>query len=379
MRKSANWSRCVRRMGQRASLRRTAISAEAFGPWAKQTAPKDSSERARRKDSRTHALLERALRQAAAPLGTYLQDIDDTHFEKIIDGFRQHNVAQGDVIMQQGETVGNQDPGLFVLEEGCLEAWYRRRPGDDEEKLLKRYQRPGDIVGELAVLHQGPRAATVEAAEDGTVWSVSRAVVFEAKRSHQEYKRGVYDKILRSVQLLEPLGKEERSQVIDALRFRRFAKGEHIITQGDEGHEFFILICGEARAEQDGQAGLRYKPGGCFGELALLSSQPRACSVIATTNCETAVLAEEDFRRLLGPLETLRNQHYRRCKPSPREASLQRSRGRPVVSMATESENEFQEKVYSHGVRHPERSGHGGYPYVAGVGRSHSRSRKRTE
>ena len=65
----------------------------------------------------------------------------------------------------------------------------------------------------------------------------------------------------RSVQLLEPLGKEERQQVIECLRPRLYRPGDLIIREGDEGHEFFVLIEGEATVSKEPWGFLRVK--GC--------------------------------------------------------------------------------------------------------------------
>ncbi|CAE8621139.1 unnamed protein product [Polarella glacialis] len=160
-----------------------------------------------------------------------------------------------------------------------------------------QYGKPGDVFGELAVLHHAPRAASVNAVEDSVVWSVSRSVVaasetstcglpdqvsvFEAKKNCREARRQFYDGVLKNMELLSPLGKEERAQVIDSLKSCFFAKGKEIMCQGDVGHDFFVLIKGEAVAIKDGVEVATYKPGGYFGELALLSLKPRAATVVA--------------------------------------------------------------------------------------------------
>jgi cAMP-dependent protein kinase regulator len=48
-----------------------------------------------------------------------------------------------------------------------------------------------------------------------------------------------------------------------------------------------------------------YNKGGYFGELALISNEPRAASVIANTNCKLLCLDRQTFKRLLGPIENI--------------------------------------------------------------------------
>eukprot|EP00434_Breviolum_minutum_P031464 symbB.v1.2.027826.t1/scaffold2886.1/size67984/7 len=268
--------------------RRAAILVEAFG--AEGATPFFP------KDERIRQLLRDALNEAKDPLGSYLEELDGRHFEMLIDAFRSHEVPRGANVIVQGRLVEDTTPGLFVLEVGKLEAWKIDKSWPDKEQRVQIYQEPGSVFGELAVIHQAPRAATVEAVEDSRIWSVSRQTVVKITRSFQEAKRMYYDKKLQSVQLLQPLGSEERQQVIECLRPRIYGSGDFVIHEGDEGHD--------------------YLPGDYFGELALLSASPRAASVVAETDCTLAVLCEADFRRLLGPLAEFHRPRERRSRAS---------------------------------------------------------------
>jgi len=70
-------------------------------------------------------------------------------------------------------------------------------------------------------------------------------------------------------------------KIADALLEYEFKKGTTIMKQGDAGDKFYFLLEGEAKAfkvfEQGGpeKEVMLYKPGGYFGELALLNDKPR--------------------------------------------------------------------------------------------------------
>ena len=49
----------------------------------------------------------------------------------------------------------------------------------------------------------------------------------------------------------------------------------------------------------------KYVSGDYFGELALLKGEPRAASIVSTTNLKCATLDRFSFKRLLGPLEDI--------------------------------------------------------------------------
>ena len=64
------------------------------------------------------------------------------------------------------------DPGqnFYIVDQGAFEASHSRAEG----AVLKRY-RPGGYFGELALLHNEPRAASVACTSDGVLWALDRA------------------------------------------------------------------------------------------------------------------------------------------------------------------------------------------------------------
>ena len=103
----------------------------------------------------------------------------------------------------------------------------------------------------------------------------------------------------------------ERSKIADAIKESSFAAGSTIITQGDEGNDFYLLIEGQAIATKSMGQGAQaqqvkeYNPSDYFGERALLKSEPRAANVIAKTDVKVATIDRDSFIRLLGPLDTI--------------------------------------------------------------------------
>ena len=89
-----------------------------------------------------------------------------------------------------------------------------------------------------------------------------------------------------------------------------YEEGEYIITQGEEGDKFYLLVEGGAVARIRLPAGEKevkwYKKGGYFGELALMRDEPRAASSVATTRSKCAFLQKQRFQDLMQLHKRLR-------------------------------------------------------------------------
>jgi len=102
----------------------------------------------------------------------------------------------------------------------------------------------------------------------------------------------------------------ERSKLGDAVREETFADGDYIIRQGTPGETFFMLVEGTAKAVKRSADGvdvqvMSYTAGKYFGERALLTKEPRAASILATSEVQCLSLDRATFTRMLGPLDEI--------------------------------------------------------------------------
>lgn len=105
---------------------------------------------------------------------------------------------------------------MFVCEEGRLKCT-RLFPGTSEEKLLKMYE-PGDAFGELALLYNAPRAATITAEGDCLLWELDRATFNAIVKEAASKKREAFEDLMKSVKLLSGMDMYERSKIADAIK-----------------------------------------------------------------------------------------------------------------------------------------------------------------
>jgi len=107
---------------------------------------------------------------------------------------------------------------------------------------------PGEGFGELALLYNAPRAATIKAIEDSIVWKLDRDTFNHIVKDAAQRKREKYDNFLQSVPILASMDAYERSKLGDAVKEESFSNGEYIIRQGATGEKFFMISEGTAIA-----------------------------------------------------------------------------------------------------------------------------------
>ena len=222
----------------------------------------------------------------------------------VIDAMEEKRFKANDVVITEGQ---NGDE-LFVVETGQLKCT-KVLPGNTEPTFLKNYH-PGEAFGELALLYNAPRAATIIAEEDCLLWSLDRPTFNHIVKDAAARKREKYEEFLKSVKLLESMDHYERSKLGDAIKEATFKKGDTVIKQGEEGNRFFVIVEGEAAAFKSIDGGspqevMQYKEKDYFGELALLKNEPRAASVVCKTDLKCVTLDRNSFKRLLGPLDEI--------------------------------------------------------------------------
>jgi len=303
--------------GRLSGARRTAVSAEAFGHW----------NRARHSSATKFPKSEEARMWLTQALGhdTLCGELDEEALGVIVDGCRARRISErSEVIIREGDLVAEDEPGMYILEYGEFKV-YRSCPGIPfPGQAVNTYTQRGDIVGELALLYNAPRAATVIASQASMVWSVNRRTVNAARRASAERQRHMFDHILAKADVLSSLKPADRARVADSLRVVAFAEGDTIIRQGDIGDAFFLMLSGEATAMRSRDVVKRYRVGGHFGELALLYDQPRKATVVADTRVVCAALDRNSFNRLVD--KDLFLQHaesaYLRASPGRRPTAF---------------------------------------------------------
>jgi putative ABC transport system ATP-binding protein len=116
---------------------------------------------------------------------------------------------------------------------------------------------------------------------------------------------------LRAVDLFRTLTPTQLTNVAEKMAKRQFAAGETIIREGEPGEEFFLISDGEVDVVRADHEVARLGRGDFFGEVALISGDPRNATVLATEPLDTFVLGKTDFQSALDTSAPFRDQLYR--------------------------------------------------------------------
>jgi CRP-like cAMP-binding protein len=104
---------------------------------------------------------------------------------------------------------------------------------------------------------------------------------------------------LEQAPLFAGLSRKEIEELARAGEELDVAAGKALTSEGQLGHEFFVLLEGEAEVRAGGERIATLGPGDFFGEIALLEEIPRTATVTATTPLRFFVLTRHGFRTVV--------------------------------------------------------------------------------
>lgn len=243
------------------------------------------------------------------------QSLDESQKFAIFDAMEEKQVPEGTVVIQEGD----QGDYFYVVDSGEFDVFVGLAPSKEEKKGLAPifHYAAGGSFGELALMYNAPRAATVVCVNPGggVLWALDRASFRHIIVKTNTSKSKTYEGLLNTITLLNCLSAKEKSSIVDALIECEFPSGHVVIQQGDTDRNaflFYILVEGRCLFEYaDKKRNVKAivghaKAGEYFGEKALLDAkEPRAVSVIADGPIKCLSMDRATFERLMGPIQNI--------------------------------------------------------------------------
>ena len=204
----------------------------------------------------------------------------------------------GEVLFREG------DPGdaLYVVVEGEVAVLAEGPPRVEMARLG-----PSAFIGEVALMTDQPRSATVTAVIDTELLRIDRQTLSTVLASHGEVLnallRFVRDRLVdrwtRTSPLFRPFGDEERAELAARFKFLEIEANTKLIDAGSKPDGLYIVLAGTFEVRRAGSPVAQLGPGELIGETALLSGGVFKSDVVARGKSLALCLPAAVFREVI--------------------------------------------------------------------------------
>mmetsp|Transcript_31856 Transcript_31856/g.28207 ORF Transcript_31856/g.28207 Transcript_31856/m.28207 type:complete len:396 (+) Transcript_31856:5-1192(+) len=234
--------------------------------------------------------------------------LGDDSIHTLIAAFQKKSFKKENVLI----TYGEEGKEYFVLESGVLQC----QVFDEETKEITftKSLTEGNAFGELALLYETPRSATITALTDCTTWVLDQMTFKTVIMSSAIKERNIRLNFIDNIKVFEKMSRYEKIKLLDGLQVQYFEGNDVIVQEGDVGEYFYIIEEGNVECiKEEGKEVIReLDPGDYFGELALIESdQKRTLTVKAKSDCKLLVLNRDTFFRVLGSFSNYLKINYK--------------------------------------------------------------------
>ena len=218
---------------------------------------------------------------------------------------RRIQIPAGTVLMHQGD-FGDR---AWLIESGEMEVLLERPEGVKRIGTVKA----GSVVGEMALLDNGTRSATVRTTTSVSAVELTRDTFRALLRKCPPLANYLLESLVAAIRRNYGLSQPERlegsadirsSASFQTLVERRMFRAGHVFfRQNDEGMAAYLIQSGQVSIRRvDGYEDKELAllgPGRLFGEIALLTDRPRAASAMATEATVCEIIRKEGFTQAL--------------------------------------------------------------------------------
>lgn len=248
------------------------------------------------KDDSSRQLIREAIQD-----NDFLQNLDNVQIREIVDCMYPVEFQKDSIIIREGE-IGSI---VYVLQEGKLEV-------TKSGHVLSTIS-PGKVFGELAILYNCTRTATVRALGPCRLWAIDRHVFQSIMMRTGIQRHKQHMEFLQSVPAFRGLTNDAVSNIADVLDEVHYDNGVYIIRQFARGDTFYIIAKGKVKVtktDQDSNAETTIRileRGDFFGEKALQTEDVRSANIIAydSEGVDCLVLEREAYNRLIRKLDVI--------------------------------------------------------------------------
>lgn len=236
--------------------------------------------------------------------------------EQLLSNITFEEIPQGVAPVRQGE----EGREMFVVVRGVMTV---TRENDEGQKTTLAALGPGAIFGEMALMSDAPRAATVTAAEPAQLLSIHREDL--EKLASQTPVIGevlggfcrnrMLGNLIRTSPMLSHVPPSERLGLIQQFETRVFEPGDVMVENAKDAPGLFLIASGSVRiaaVDTDGElihVGM-LGPGDLVGEMSVVLRRPSSAHVLANHPTVALFLSRERFHEVIRDYPTLLTELY---------------------------------------------------------------------
>ena len=209
------------------------------------------------------------------------------------------------VSLERGEVLfraGDPSDALYVIAEGELSVQGEGPPAVELSRLG-----PGAFLGEVALMTDQPRTATVICAHAAELLRIDRHTLSRVLADHGDVLRAVLrfvrdrlvDRWMRTSPLFRPFNDAQRIELAAKFKFLEIDSGTLVLGTGARPDGLYIVLAGQFLVLRNGAAVAELGPGDLIGETALLSGGAFRSDVVARGKGLALCLPAAIFREII--------------------------------------------------------------------------------
>jgi len=236
-----------------------------------------------------------------------------TEFADVLHAVRLVRARPGTPIIEEGK----EGSSFFVLARGSAHVTRDDREAGGQTHLATLHD--GAIFGEMSLLTEAPRSATVRADSDCDLLEFDRQSLMEASATIESLtgalgnfaKERLLNNVLATAGVFKPLDRKQRLDLMKRFVAVHAQPGQAFIQEATPGTGLFVMLRGEVSVtKDDGGKGMELAtlgPGEAFGEISLLNDEPTTATVVASMESTALFLGREYFTRLMEAVPAIRD------------------------------------------------------------------------
>ncbi len=229
-------------------------------------------------------MIEEAPEVKELPTIPLFSELPKNAFIALLERMEMRNTTPDEVIIRQGDV----DDSMFIVSSGRVKI---TKTGDEGKEIVLAHLSDGAFFGEMALLSESPRTASVIAEEETLLFQVSREVLASVVDSYPSvkhallrfYRQRLLSNLMATSPIFRPLDANQRRTLIEQFKSREVGANEKLLEEGEKGDGLYLLLSGRAevskKVEGRRQVLAHLKEGDVFGEMSLLTNNPVSANI----------------------------------------------------------------------------------------------------